>query len=117
MRASKVSLVALFAIFAALALMVFVLEPMTWKWRVRRESLSILGAATSTNALLEAVGHLGIFISLQDGSWIAIRYRDTHGGRIDSMAIARDSGGGWFESTEHYCATVYDTKTQSWSRG
>lgn len=105
MRALKVALVGMLALLAALVIVLFVFEPMTWQWRVRKGSVSILRAAQSTNELRDAVGYLGIFIPQQNGSWIAIRYRDTHAGRVESLAIARDSGGGWFESTNHFCGT------------
>ncbi|MEZ5326703.1 MAG: hypothetical protein R3F19_16780 [Verrucomicrobiales bacterium] len=83
--------------------LVFVVEPATWHWRNRREALTMLSAAKTTNELQQAVGGLGIFIPLRDGSWIAIRYRDTHAGRIESLAVARDSGESWFESDHHFC--------------
>jgi hypothetical protein len=49
---------------------------------------------------------LGVFVPLRDGSWIAIRYRDTHAGRIAALAVARDSGGGWFQSEYHFCGAL-----------
>ena len=74
-----------------------------WHRRNRQEALTILSAAKTTYEVEQAVGNLGIFIPLRDGSWIAIRYRDTHRGYLASLAIARDSGGNWYESDHHYC--------------
>ena len=94
---------------ALLALLVVILinfsEP-AWTWHTRWESKRLLAAAKTTNELTEAVGKLGCFLTFPDNSWMAIRYRDTHGGILASSAIVRDSGGTWFESTEHYCAAV-----------
>jgi hypothetical protein len=103
MHIFKRILLGLLAVLLLLLLLVFVVEPMTWHWRVRRESIATLSAAKTTNELQQAVGGLGIFIPIRDGSWIAIRYRDTHAGRIASLAVARDSGGSWFESDYHFC--------------
>jgi hypothetical protein len=74
-------------------------RPMVW----RSQSVKALSAANDETALREAVGSLGVFIPVKDGSWIAIRYTDSHSGYIFSMAIARDSGGQWFESKYHFC--------------
>jgi hypothetical protein len=103
MRIFKRILFGLVVVFVLLLLLVFVGEPMTWHWRVRRESVAALSAAKTTNELQQVVGVLGVFIPIRDGSWVAIRYRDTHAGRIASLAVARDSGGNWFESDHHFC--------------
>jgi hypothetical protein len=103
MRILKRILLGLLAVFLLLLLLIFVGEPVTWHWRVRRDSIATLSAAKTTNDLQQAVGGLGIFIPIRDGSWIAIRYRDTHAGRIASLAVARDSDGSWFESDHHFC--------------
>jgi len=115
MRIPKPILLGVLAVTLVVLLLVFAVEPVTWHWRVRRESLSALATASSSNELRQAVGDLGIFIPIRDGSWIAIRYRDSHAGRIASLAIARDSGGGWFESDVHFCGAfnAYNHERQS----
>jgi hypothetical protein len=85
---------------------VFVIYPATWYSDTRRESVRILKAAQSTADLTNAVGYLGWYISLTNNAWIAIRYRDSHGGGVRSCAVARDSGGGWFESDRHFCGSL-----------
>lgn len=77
-----------------------------WYPHVKRQSVQVLAAAKTTNELRKAVGTLGLFIPLTNGAWIAIRYRDSHGGGISSCAVARDSGGGWFESDRHFCGSL-----------
>jgi len=69
----------------------------------RMESRRLLSNAATPEQLEEAVGTLGVFYTFPDGSWLAIRYRDSHAGGIWSMAVARDSGGGWYQSSEHFC--------------
>jgi hypothetical protein len=77
----------------------------------KSESIAALEDARSMADLTNAVGTLGLYIPLTNGNWIAIRYRDTHSLRIISCAIARDSGGGWFESNRHFCGSL-----SSWPR-
>lgn len=67
------------------------------------ESFALLAAADSLVDLREAVGHLGAVLEVQGGEWVAIRYRDSHAGPGWSSAVARDSGGGWWVSGEHFC--------------
>ncbi len=99
----KSLLLILLGIIGVVLLKMFVVEPMTWHWRVRRESIATLTAAKTTNGVQNAVGRLGVFIPIRDGSWIAIRYRDTHAFTVASLAVAHDSGGGWYESDHHFC--------------
>jgi hypothetical protein len=66
-------------------------------------SFRILARAKTPDELNEAVGNLGIVFRTQDGGWLAIRYRDTHGGGIVSSSVARDSEGRWFVSSHHFC--------------
>ena len=91
------SLVLLY-VYATTSLHVFI-DPFFSRWQSRR----LLAAATTPQQLQEVVGSLGAFYTFSDGSWLAIRYRDSHGGGIWSVAIARDSGGGWYQSREHFC--------------
>jgi hypothetical protein len=88
-----------------LAFLFFVVEPATWEWRRRRDSVRLLSSANTQDQLRKAVGHLGVFVQLVDGSWLAIRYVDTHGGRVQSLAVVRDSEGSWYQSREHFCGT------------
>jgi len=90
---------------------VYLIYPSTWSSSKRRESVRILLAAESTNELTAAVGSLGWFVQLTNEQWIAIRYRDTHSGFVGSSAVARDSGGAWFESKRHFCG-----RFQHWPR-
>lgn len=75
------------------------IDPLFARWEAQR----ILSAAASPEALQRAVGPLGAFFTFPDGSWVAIRYRDSHAGGLWSVAIARDSGGQWYQSREHFC--------------
>lgn len=77
-----------------------------WAWTARRTSIQLLSAARTTNELQQAVHSLGAFITPTNGGWLAIRYRDKHGGRLQSIAIAHDSEGRWFESRHHWCGTI-----------
>lgn len=90
---------------------VYLIYPATWSSSKRRESVRILSAAESTNELTNVVGSLGWFVQLTNHQWIAIRYRDTHSGFVGSSAVARDSGGAWFESKRHFCG-----RFQYWPR-
>jgi hypothetical protein len=81
-------------------------EPMMWHRRTRQDSIAALAGAKTTEDLHRAVGGLGIFIPLRGGPWIAIRYNDSHVGMFTSLAIARDSEGGWFESKSHFCGSL-----------
>jgi hypothetical protein len=67
------------------------------------ESFRLLTQANTPEELREAVGSLGLFLELPDGSWIAIRYRDSHAMTGWSSAVALDSDGAWFISHEHFC--------------
>ena len=75
------------------------IDPFFSRWQSRR----LLAAASTPEELQAAVGGLGAFYTFPDGSWLAIRYRDSHTCGIWSVAVARDSGGNWYESREHFC--------------
>ena len=83
----------------------FLFHAPTWEFFTRGESKRILTAAQTTNELSMAVGELGCFLTFTDHSWMAIRYCDSHGGKLASSAVVRDSGGMWFESSEHFCGS------------
>jgi hypothetical protein len=71
--------------------------------RARNRSIQLLAEAADAPAMEQAVGSLGIIFHLANGSWIAIRYVDTHYGGIWSSSVALDSQGDWFESDVHFC--------------
>ena len=96
------AIVALVALFLA----AFVVLPAIWSSTTRTESIASLREAESLQDLTNAVGSLGVVLHLTNQAWIAIRYRDTHGGSLRSCAVARDSGGGWFESDVHFCGRL-----------
>jgi hypothetical protein len=75
-----------------------VVGPLVERYRARRAL-----ASASATELEHVVGPLGRVFRFPDGSWIAIRYRDSHSSPGWSLAVARDSAGKWFESREHFC--------------
>lgn len=77
-----------------------VMAPPMERYRAR-EAL----ASAAAQDLEAAVERLGAVFHFHDGSWLAIRYRDSHTFPAWSLAIARDSGGRWFESGFHFCGT------------
>lgn len=105
MRAFKVIAALVIVLVIAFSVYIEVIYPATWHSNMRRESIKLLKAAQTTDDLMNAVGRRGAFFPLTNNQWVAIRYRDTHAVGIRSMAMARDSGGGWFESRRHFCGT------------
>ena len=84
--------------FAVLGLAFAFFVPNSAVARVRGESIRALSGAVNSDAMENAVGHLGIVFHLADGSWIAIRYVDRHNGDFWSSAVALDSEGRWYDS-------------------
>lgn len=76
------------------------------------KSIAILQKASTNAELEQAVGDLGLFVSLPDGEWIAIRYCDSHSNRIWSSAVARDSKGEWWISDRHFCGKLQAVREQ-----
>jgi hypothetical protein len=111
MRVLKALVLLILLVVAGFFIYVFGIYPATWYSNTRQESVTLLKRAQSITELTNAVGYLGVFIPLTNGCWIAIRYRDSHSGGIRSCAVARDSGGGWFESDRHFCGSL-----QHWPR-
>jgi hypothetical protein len=72
-----------------------------WEDSIRRQSVRILSAATTSNELQAAVGQYGVLLTLSNGSWIAIRHREMFE-PSRALAIARDSDGKWFESRRQF---------------
>lgn len=79
----------------------------------RQHSRKVLAKVSTTEQLQTAVGSLGIFLAFPDRSWIAIRYRDSHAGGIWSVAVARDSGGHWYQSHDHFCGAFSSVKFEA----
>lgn len=103
MKGSKTKLLFALLIGAGVLAYRFGDHPALWRLVTRRESIRVLKSAHTPSELTNAVGYLGWFVSLTNGAWIAIRYQDSHSGGVISCAVARDSGGGWFESERHFC--------------
>jgi hypothetical protein len=85
---------------------VFYIEPPQWRSKHRRESIQALLVAKTPAEMQRAVTDLGAFITPTNGGWIAIRYNDLHLGGIQSISIARDSDGHWFECDRHFCGAL-----------
>ena len=107
MRIIKIIVLLVILAVAGFFAYVFLICPATWYSSTRRESVRVLASAQSASELTNAVGYLGWFVQLTNREWIAIRYRDTHSGFVGSSAVARDSGGGWFESERHFCGRFH----------
>jgi hypothetical protein len=106
------------AVLAAAVTMVawFKYEPRVWLPRARKESVGRLSAANNEQSARAAVNSLGTFLSFTNRAWVAIRYRDTHAGRVQSHALARTSDGRWLESERHFCGTIrgLDRRIDDW---
>lgn len=71
----------------------------------RRDSAALLVACGSDEARLDAAtGRLGVVFRINDGSWIAVFYTDSHSAMgFYSCAVARCSDGTWLQSDHHFC--------------
>lgn len=76
----------------------------------RVKARRVLAAAKTPDELRAAVGSLGRLFDLEDGSWVAVRYSDSHASPGYSCAVALDSNGKWFYSSRHFCGRfqLYD---------
>ena len=106
MRVVKIAIALAVMLVLCVSAFIFVVGPALWKSGTRRDSTKALKVAQTEEQLREAVKPWGVFITAKDGSWVAIRYRDSHAGGILSLALAKDSGGEWFESQRHFCGTL-----------
>lgn len=88
------------------------LERMRRESRAEKESIRLLRESSDKATLKDAVGDLGLFAEMADGSWLAIRYRDRHGFPMWSSAVALDSEGNWYRSNEHYCGRFMHYRRQ-----
>lgn len=78
--------------------------PARWVAEARRNSIQALAKAQSIPELEEAVKPYGVLVHTADDSWVAICYHDTHYiSPIQSLAIAKDSGGWWYSCDRHFC--------------
>ncbi len=105
-RASRRIVGVCVVIFIGAAAYVLGYVPLMWPIRAEHRSIQVLRAANSTAELREAVTPLGIFLQFPDGSWVAIRYRDSHAGLLwngNSSAVALFSDGSWYRSHHHFC--------------
>jgi hypothetical protein len=76
-------------------------SPDNWETRTREESIRILRNIRSTNELQNVVGNGGVVLTLSDGSWIVIRNMVEFEPNRE-VALAHDSGGGWFETQNRF---------------
>ena len=110
MRIRKVATIVISLVVVLGAAVVYyyaVVYPQNWYSRTQGDCVRILSGAQTTNDLQRPdVLSWGAFIALTNGSWIAIRYCDSHSGGLFSCAVARDSAGGWFESDRHFCGML-----------
>jgi len=104
-RKVVVTLAASFLVVGSVFALVYLLTPLWHKCKFKRESVRLLCAAQSVEELQEVVAPLGIVFQFPDGSWIAIRYTDSHAWRAWSKAIAMDNLGRLYESDFHFCGS------------
>jgi len=102
---AKIVSVAMCGLIVSFLLYSAVVAPIHWNHVQRRQGISALSLASAEEERIAAVGHLGLSQTYPDGSWIAIFYADIHAGRIQSVAIVRDSEDNWLESTHHFCGS------------
>lgn len=104
MRAFKVVIAVTGLVAIGAAIFLYYSSPDRWLAYTRENSIQALTAAENHQQLEEAVKPNGVLVYAKDGSWVAIRYRDTHYlSPIQSLAIAKDSGGRWFSCERHFC--------------
>jgi hypothetical protein len=103
MRIFKITAIAAALLVGGLFAYVHYFGPRLWVEQTRRDSIRELSIARTPTELKSAVTPLGAFVTPTNGGWMAIRYRDTHGSGVRSLAIALDSDGRWFECGRHFC--------------
>lgn len=103
-------------VLTGLAVTVFALDDRSWLPRNRQDATARLSSVTDADSARIAVGSLGTVLTFTNGAWMAIRYRDTHAGRVQSHALARTSDGRWLESERHFCGTIggLDRRINEW---
>ena len=85
------------------------LRPPIDRFKARR----ILSRSHTREELQGAVGKLGGFFPLSDGSWVAVRYTDSHSWPGYSCAVALDSAGQWLNSNHHFCGRFRSFQTET----
>lgn len=80
--------------------------------RVRGDAVKALSAAHTQDELRAATGELSTCLHMPDGSWIAIRYRDTHHYPNWSLAVALCSDGTWYQSERHFCGSLQSYESE-----
>jgi hypothetical protein len=104
MRALKISIGAAVVIALCGYIYFFLFVPYAWRADTRKASIEVLSKSQSHEQLEEAVKPYGVLVYAKDGSWVAIRYRDTHyTSPIQALAIGKDSGGRWYSCDRHFC--------------
>lgn len=94
------------ALFIALAVLLLVRDPTQVPFLAKRVFAAQLRSVSSPQDLEHLVAPLGIVLRLRDGTWLAIRYHDSHVGRLWSQAVALDSDGRLYQSEYHFCGTL-----------
>jgi hypothetical protein len=84
----------------------YTVEEYVFPKRARHDAVKALTSTNSTNKLAALKGTFGKFFSFDDGSWLVVRYKDTHSGFVGSYALTRDSDGKWLESKYHFCGML-----------
>ena len=115
MKVLRISAV-LLLIFVAIAGVWFIGMPVAISKNQYKRSLSesrqLLGSAETVEEREAAAGRLGGYFEFRDGSWVIIRYRDTHTFPGYSMALALDSSGIWYLSRKHFCGRIMGYKRE-----
>ncbi len=86
-----------------------VIGPLLDRFKAHR----ILSRSHTREELQGAVGKLGGFFPLSDGSWVAVRYTDSHSWPGYSCAVALDSEGQWFNNNHHFCGRFRSFQTET----
>lgn len=114
----KLIIITVVALVAIVIIYTFVIHPITWKIHADKNAIQVLQQAQTTNEIAQVLGDLGVFLTFQDGSWMAIKYSDSHAGSAVSSAIIRDSEDQLYSSDYHFCGSfiVYPEKIESAKR-
>lgn len=83
------------------------IETPIWEQRTMRKAIRELSAVTRPEMLATKVER-GRLFTFPDGSWLALRYRDTHAFHFGSSGVSRDSDGRWLMGNHHFCAVLLD---------
>lgn len=81
------------------------IETPLWEQRTMRKSIRELSAVTRPEMLAAKVER-GRLFTFPDGSWLALRYRDTHAYHFGSSGVSYDSDGKWLAGNHHFCGSL-----------